>query len=215
MAAGVSNESHDPGLRARKRRATENAIELAAVSIASEQGLGAATIDAICRRADVSRSTFFNYFPSKEQAIFGRAVELDPRPEFDAILDAHAADLVFGVFLVGTAALGSQQVNTEVARLRGEIIAGDPALAHHYAAAVAHLESRLVVVLAGWLARHPEAQRLSGVDAGAEAVLTVGAATTAGRLMMAGFFAGEGDMAIDESAFRAAVAALGRIVAPA
>lgn len=214
MAVGNSSDAHDPGLRERKRRATENAIEFAAVSIAVELGIGAVTIDAICRRADVSRSTFFNYFPSKEQAVFGRTVELDPGPEIDAILDEHAADLVLGAFKVGIAALGSQRVHSEVARLRGALIARDPSLAHHYAVAVAQLENRLVAVLADWLARHPEAQRLDGVDAATEAVLTVGAATTAGRVMIAGFLAGEGDVEIDDSEFHSAVAALRHLVAP-
>jgi len=60
-----------PGLRERKRRATRLAIQQAALRIAVEQGIGAVTIDEVSRRADISPRTFFNYFPSKEQAILG------------------------------------------------------------------------------------------------------------------------------------------------
>lgn len=60
-----------PGLRERKRRATRLAIQQAALSIAIEHGLSAVTVDEVSRRADVSPRTFFNYFPSKEQAILG------------------------------------------------------------------------------------------------------------------------------------------------
>jgi AcrR family transcriptional regulator len=70
----------EPGLRERKRRATRRAIQQAALRIAIEDGLAAVTVDEISRRADVSPRTFFNYFPSKEQAILGD----DPRLPADA-----------------------------------------------------------------------------------------------------------------------------------
>jgi AcrR family transcriptional regulator len=74
----------EPGLRERKRRATRRAIQQAALRIAIEDGLGAVTVDEISRRADVSPRTFFNYFPSKEQAILGD----DPQLPDDAALQA-------------------------------------------------------------------------------------------------------------------------------
>ncbi|MBT1678116.1 TetR/AcrR family transcriptional regulator [Curtobacterium aurantiacum] len=74
----------EPGLRERKRRATRRAIQQAALRIAIEDGLGAVTVDEISRRADVSPRTFFNYFPSKEQAILGD----DPQLSDDAALQA-------------------------------------------------------------------------------------------------------------------------------
>ena len=74
----------EPGLRERKRRATRRAIQQAALRIALEDGLGAVTVDEISRRADVSPRTFFNYFPSKEQAILGD----DPQLPDDAALQA-------------------------------------------------------------------------------------------------------------------------------
>ncbi|WP_420362486.1 TetR family transcriptional regulator [Curtobacterium aetherium] len=61
----------EPGLRERKRRATRLAIQQAALRVAIEHGLAAVTVDEVSRRADISPRTFFNYFPSKEQAILG------------------------------------------------------------------------------------------------------------------------------------------------
>ncbi|WJX98873.1 TetR family transcriptional regulator [Curtobacterium sp. 458] len=73
-----------PGLRERKRLATRLAIQQAALRIAVEDGLAAVTVDEISRRADVSPRTFFNYFPSKEQAILGDDPTL---PDDDALAE--------------------------------------------------------------------------------------------------------------------------------
>ncbi|OIH97028.1 TetR/AcrR family transcriptional regulator [Curtobacterium sp. MCBA15_001] len=73
----------EPGLRERKRRATRLAIQQAALRIAIEDGLAAVTVDEVSRRADISPRTFFNYFPSKEQAILGD----DPTLPDDEALD--------------------------------------------------------------------------------------------------------------------------------
>jgi AcrR family transcriptional regulator len=71
----------EPGLRERKRLATRRAIQRAALQAVRERGLDGATVDEISRIADVSPRTFFNYFPSKEDAILGDAPTLDGNPE--------------------------------------------------------------------------------------------------------------------------------------
>ncbi|WP_288467829.1 TetR/AcrR family transcriptional regulator, partial [uncultured Curtobacterium sp.] len=76
-----------PGLRERKRRATRFAIQQAALRIAIESGLAAVTVDEVSRRADVSPRTFFNYFPSKEQALLGDDPTL---PDDDALATFRA-----------------------------------------------------------------------------------------------------------------------------
>jgi AcrR family transcriptional regulator len=73
----------EPGLRERKRLATRRAIQRAALQVVRERGLDGATVDEMARLADVSPRTFFNYFPSKEDAILGEAPTLEGNPDVE------------------------------------------------------------------------------------------------------------------------------------
>src|SRR3954447_23477765 len=62
------------GLRERKKLATRLALHEAALQLVAEHGLERASVDDIAHRADVSPRAFFNYFPTKDDAVLG----LDP-----------------------------------------------------------------------------------------------------------------------------------------
>lgn len=53
-------------LRERKKIETRNRILYTAIQLFQEQGFEQTAVDEIATRADISRGTFFNYFPSKE-----------------------------------------------------------------------------------------------------------------------------------------------------
>jgi AcrR family transcriptional regulator len=77
------------GLRERKKLKTHRAISDAAARLFMEQGVETTTVEQICEAAEVSPSTFFRYFPSKEAAAFG---DEDARVAIvERVLSARAA----------------------------------------------------------------------------------------------------------------------------
>ena len=57
------------GLRERKKAKTRAAIQEHGLRLFQEQGYGATTVEQIAEAAEVSPSTFFRYFPTKEDVV--------------------------------------------------------------------------------------------------------------------------------------------------
>ncbi|OIK27157.1 TetR family transcriptional regulator [Streptomyces malaysiense] len=77
-AARARSEGPRLGLRERKKIKTREAIRGATYALIEEQGYDATTIDQIADRAEVSPSTVFRYFPTKEDIVL--------TDEFDAVM---------------------------------------------------------------------------------------------------------------------------------
>jgi len=67
-------------LRDQRKRETSRALTDVARRLTSEHGFAGFTVEEVCAEVGVSRRTFFNYFESKENAVFGFAA-IDPRQE--------------------------------------------------------------------------------------------------------------------------------------
>lgn len=82
------------GLRERKKLKTRRAIRAAAFKRFAAQGYEGTTVDQIAADADVSPSTFFRYFPTKEDLVISddydplMEAELHSRPAGESILES-------------------------------------------------------------------------------------------------------------------------------
>jgi AcrR family transcriptional regulator len=115
------------GLRERKKIKTREGIRAATYALIKEQGYDATTIEQIAERAEVSPSTVFRYFPSKEDIVLTdeydqlMAEELRARPEDESWMDSvrHVMRLAIEA---------NNREDPEVARMRAHLSVQVPAV---------------------------------------------------------------------------------------
>ncbi|MDW5593779.1 TetR family transcriptional regulator [Conexibacter stalactiti] len=106
MAPPPDTSERPLGLRERKKARTRAAIQLHALRLFKAQGYTATTVDEIAEAAEVSPSTFFRYFPTKEDVVLhdsldplllaafrGQPAELTPLQALRAALAQMRAEL--------------------------------------------------------------------------------------------------------------------------
>lgn len=158
-----------PGLRERKKAKTRAAIQEHALRLFQEQGYDATTVEQIAEAAEVSPSTFFRYFPTKEDVVLYD--DLDPL--IIAAFEEQPAELTPIQALRGAMlAVFTSIPADEMARQweRGRLILSVPELRMRFWDQIAQgfqLLAELVAQRAGRSADDPEVRMFAGAVGGA------------------------------------------------
>jgi AcrR family transcriptional regulator len=171
------------GLRERKKLATRLALHEAALRLVADRGLDAVSVDDIADRADVSPRTFFNYFPSKIDAILGLDPE-GPHRQAAAFLGRPADESATDALRATARAQAVEMAeDSDLWPLRLKVIDAHPALLGHLAAAFGEAEK----ALAGAIAERTGTQ----VGADVQPTLLAGVAGVAIRTSLHRWLAGD------------------------
>lgn len=136
--------AHGDGLRIRKQRATREAIHRIAVRRALEHGPENVTVAEISAEANVSARTFFNYFPSKEDAMLGFHEELPTDEELQDFAQADAPDLLRDLVYLMRGVFASSPTEHDIMRDRRELVRQHPHLLQRQMARVFAVEQRII-----------------------------------------------------------------------
>lgn len=181
-------------LRERKNRATRMALRRSAVALVASRGLGAVTIEDIAADAGVSPRTFYNYFPSKEDAVtaWDPAIVADMVERLRGRPAAEEAPTALRATVSEVFALFDHDHRDLLERLR--VTRSDPHLLAHHLTRWAEAERELVAVLAE--------RRGSDAIHDRYAALVVATTLTAGRVATMSWCDDEGRVPLaDQLAF--------------
>lgn len=154
------------GLRERKKRATRNALQNAALELVVAHGLDNVTVEMITCEVGVSARTFFNYFATKEDSL------LDFSPER---LERYLADLaarpldeppLLSLRTVLMADAPRLEASKDTWRLRLELSGKHPEIFHAAASASARVDHAVTQAIAGRLGHDPATDPMPRLVAG-------------------------------------------------
>lgn len=147
------------GLRERKKARTREQLAAAAFHLSEARGFENVTVDEIAAEAEVSRSTFFRYFPSKESALF--TWREDVLAIFDAELDRREpGESGFGAVRRACIAIGAlyQRDHDHVLRHQA-LVDASPSLVAHELELDRRLEASMARALLDRSPRNARARR--------------------------------------------------------
>ncbi len=157
-------------LRERKKLATRQSLRRIALDLIAERGFAHVTVEDIAEAADVSPRTFFNYFPSKEAALFGADPDRVAALRERVVREAPSEPVLEALRMV--MASEAQRVADELSELGGDPAdwlrrikeaRTDPHLRAAQAAQMAILERAVVEGLAERLGTDPERDPYPGL----------------------------------------------------
>ncbi|GII99355.1 TetR family transcriptional regulator [Sediminihabitans luteus] len=121
-----------PGLRERKKAQRREALVAATHDLVRERGLDNVTVDEICAAVGVSTRTFFNYFPSKDDAVLGNSrQEIPDAASLEFVQGGPTGDLVTDIGHLLVVALDVPVLSTERLADVYDVVSREPRLLAH------------------------------------------------------------------------------------
>ncbi|MCU1547024.1 MAG: hypothetical protein JWP30_2124 [Homoserinimonas sp.] len=157
----------DEGLRARKQRETRETIHKVAIRHALAEGPDSVTVAAISTEAGVSSRTFFNYFPSKEDAMLGFHEKLPTDAELDEFASEGSDDLLRDIIALMRNVFSPSPTNSSIMKDRRDLIAKHPQLMQRQMSRVFLVEQRIATVAADRMRQSNDFTHVDDVDASA------------------------------------------------
>src|SRR5271166_3978492 len=157
-------------LRERKKLATRRLLRRVALDLIAERGMVNVTVEDIAEAADVSPRTFFNYFPSKEAALFGADPDRITALRQRVVREAPGEPVLEALRLVIVS--DAQKVADELSELGGDPAdwlrrmkeaRADPHLRAAHAAQMAMVERAIAEGLAERLGTDPDRDPYPGL----------------------------------------------------
>ena len=155
-----------------RRRELRETISTAALDLALERGLGEVTVDEISRAANVSRRTFFNYFPSKAAACIPEEVPA-ARPDVEEFLTDRSVPTMSALaHLLWRQVSQARQQSRDFDRFH-TLWRREPGIRAEVHEILGHNEAQLARLIARREGRDPGSVEAATVAAAAIAVLRV------------------------------------------
>ena len=156
--ASTAPANPPPGLRERKKIKLRRAIQTAAVHLFETQGYEHTTVEQIAEAAETSTTTFYRYFPTKEDVVLGN----DASPLFEATVAARPADepLTATIRAAMAAVVAAAEADRDLTLARMRLIAAVPALEARYAGQERRTIDLLTRLLAGRTGRPADDHQL-------------------------------------------------------
>jgi AcrR family transcriptional regulator len=120
-----------PGLRERKKIKLRRAVRTEALRLFEMQGYESTTVEQIAEAAETSTTTFYRYFPTKEDVVLGS----DASAMFEPVMATRPSDepLSATISAALSAVVAAAEADREQTLARMRLIANVPALEARYA----------------------------------------------------------------------------------
>lgn len=182
--------SSSEGLRYRKKLKARLTVERAALELVIERGYDGVTVEDICARTEISKKTFFNYFPSKAAVIMGRLDAFPDDERLVEILEEHNESCYLDVLVGVVSTTVTAGVDDEIENLRREALRSMPQLFFHGQRDLLAVQRSIAAALRFYLEEHPERRMLASGSVEEEALVAsstaIGLARTRSMLHVCG-----------------------------